>query len=283
MTRQFPPQHQQKHPGINYEMKPEPIYEKEGAIGCEKLKNKVALITGGDSGIGRAVAQAFALEGADIAIVYLNEHTDAQDAQKAVEAKGRNCILISGDISDELFCKKAVEKTVNKFGKLDILVNNAGEHYPQKSLEDITSSQLDKIFKINIYSMFYMSKFALRYMKEGNCIINTSSVTAYRGSGHLLDYSASKGAIVSFTRSLAKNLAPKKIRVNGVAPGPIWTPLIPASFPAEYVSHFGEEETMQRAGQPYEVAQSYVFLACEDSSYITGQMIHPNGGEIVNG
>lgn len=279
----FPAQHQNKQPGISTEMIPEPVYEKEGATGCGKLKNKVALITGGDSGIGRAVAQAFALEGADVAIVYLNEHNDAQDAKIAIEARGRRCILISGDISDEFFCKKAVEKTVKEFDKIDILVNNAAKHYPQKSIEDITDKQLDEIFKTNIYSLFYMSKFALRHMKDGGCIINTSSVTAYRGSEHLLDYSATKGAVVSFTRSLAKSLAQKKIRVNGVAPGPIWTPLIPASFPAEYVAHFGEEETMQRAGQPYEVAPSYVFLASEDSSYITGQMIHPNGGEIVNG
>ena len=280
---QFPPQHQNKQPGLNVEMVPEPIYEKEGVIGCARLKNKVALITGGDSGIGRAVAQAFALEGADIAIIYLNEHQDANDAKEAVEAKGKRCILISGDVSEESFCKKSIEKTINEFGKLDILINNAGEHYPQASLEDITSSQLDKTFKTNIYSMFYMSKFALRYLKEGDSIINTASVTAYRGSGHLLDYSSTKGAIVSFTRSLAKNLADKKIRVNGVAPGPIWTPLIPASFSEEHVSHFGEKETMKRAGQPYEVAPSYVFLASEDASYITGQIIHPNGGEIVNG
>lgn len=270
---QFIPQHQDKQPGLSVEMRPEPIYEKEGVIGCEKLKNKVALITGGDSGIGRAIAQAFAREGADIAIVYLNEHKDAKDAKKAVEAKGRRCILISGDLSDEKFCKESIEKTIKAFGKLDILVNNAGEHHPQENLEDITSVQLDKTFKTNIYSIFYMSKFALKYLKENSSIINTSSVTAYRGSKHLLDYSATKGAIVSFTRSLAKNLADKKIRVNGVAPGPIWTPLIPSSFTEEHVSHFGEYETMKRAGQPYEVAPSYVFLACEDSSYITGQII----------
>lgn len=203
--------------------------------------------------------------------------------KKAVEAKGKRCILISGDVSQESFCKKAVEKTIEEFGKLDILVNNSGVHYPQENLEDITFDQLDKTFKTNIYSMFYMSKFALRYLKEGDSIINTSSVTAYRGSGHLLDYSSTKGAIVSFTRSLAKNLANRKIRVNGVAPGPIWTPLIPASFTEEHVAHLGEEETMKRAGQPYEVAPSYVFLASEDASYITGQIIHPNGGEIING
>lgn len=280
---QFPPQHQYRQPGLSNEMVPQPIYEKENAIGCSRLTGKIALITGGDSGIGRAVAQMFALEGADVAIVYLNEHNDATDAQNAVESKGRRCILISGDIGEESFCKEAVEQTIKKFRKLDILVNNAGEHHPKKSLEDITSKQLEHTFRTNIYSMFYMSKFALRYMKEGSSIINTSSVTAYRGCGHLLDYSSTKGAIVSFTRSLAKNLADRKIRVNGVAPGPIWTPLIPSSFSEEHVSHFGEHETMKRAGQPYEVAPAYVFLASEDSSYITGQIIHPNGGEIVNG
>jgi NAD(P)-dependent dehydrogenase (short-subunit alcohol dehydrogenase family) len=279
----FPEQHQDRKPGLSHEMRPEPVYEQAGAKGCGKLQNKAALITGGDSGIGRAAAQAFAREGADVAIVYLNEHEDANDTKNAIQSTGRSCILISGDITEESFCEKAVEKTIQEFGRLDILVNNAGEHYPQKNLEDITNQQLDRTFKINIYSMFYMSKFALKYLTQDSTIINTTSVTAYRGSEHLLDYSAAKGAVVSFTRSLAKNLADRQIRVNAVSPGPIWTPLIPSSFTKEEVAGFGENETMRRAGQPYEVAPAYVFLASQDSSYITGQVIHVNGGEIVNG
>jgi NAD(P)-dependent dehydrogenase (short-subunit alcohol dehydrogenase family) len=281
--QQFPSQHQEHQPGIEKEMQPKPIYEQENVIGCNKLKDKVALITGGDSGIGRAVAMAFAREGADICIVYLNEHEDAEETKKKVEEKGKKCIAISGDVGNEKFCKEAIEKTIKEFGKLDILINNAGEQTPQQSIENITEEQLEKTFKTNIFSMFYLVKAALKYLKEGSCIINTASVTAYLGSPSLLDYSSTKGAVVSFTRSLALNLSSKKIRVNAVAPGPIWTPLIPSTFPEEKTSKFGSDRPLERAGQPVEVAPSYVFLASEDSSYMSGQVLHPNGGDIVNG
>lgn len=279
---QFPPQHQNEQPGKTEEMHPQPIHERQGGVGCGKLKNKTALITGGDSGIGRAVAIAFAQEGADVSIVYYNEHKDAEDTKRMVEEKGHRCITISGDIKDDKFCQEAVERTVNELGKLDILINNSGVQYPQSSIEDISNEQLENTFRTNIFSMFYMTKAALKYLKSGSSIINTTSVTAYRGHKTLLDYSATKGAIVTFTRSLSQNLVDKGIRVNGVAPGPIWTPLIPASFPAEKVSHFGEQYPMHRAGQPVEVAPSYVFLASEDASFMSGQILHPNGGEITS-
>jgi NAD(P)-dependent dehydrogenase (short-subunit alcohol dehydrogenase family) len=247
------------------------------------LAGKVALITGGDSGIGRAAAVAFAREGADVAIVYLDEHEDAEATARLIHEEGRKSLLIPCDIAKEHACIKAVEKTVKKIGRLDILVNNAAQQFPQKSITDITEQQLDRTFRTNIYAMFFLVKAALPHLKPGSSVINTTSVTAYRGSPELLDYSTTKGAIVSFTRSLAHSLVDKGIRVNGVAPGPIWTPLIPATFPGEKVEKFGSDVPLGRAGQPSEVGPCFVFLASEDASYITGQVLHPNGGEIVNG
>ncbi len=249
----------------------------------DKLKNKVALITGGDSGIGRAVAVLYAREGADVAIVYLKEHSDAAETQRLVTAENRRCLLIAGDVGDESFAKEAVERTVQEFGHLDILVNNAAEQHPQKSLEAISAEQLERTFRTNIFGYFFFAKAALPHLKEGSAIVNTTSVTAYRGSSKLIDYSSTKGAIVAFTRSLSHSLVDRKIRVNGVAPGPIWTPLIPSTFPAEKVASFGSDVPLGRAGEPEEIAPSYLFLASGDSSYFTGQVLHPNGGEIVNG
>lgn len=279
----FPPQHQNHRPGIESEMDPQPVYKREVGMGCGKLKNKIAIITGGDSGIGRAVSVAFAQEGADLSIIYLNEHKDAEKTKKEVEKQGRKCLLISGDVGDERFCKKAVEKTVKEFGHLDILVNNAGEIRLHNSIEDISKKQLESTFKTNIFSMFYMTKAAIKHLKSGSSIINTASIVAYHSSPELLDYSASKGAVVAFTRALSGNLISKGIRVNGVAPGPIWTPFIPSYLPAEEVISFGNDVPMGRAGQPAEVAPCYVFLASNDASYMTGQVLHPNGGEVVNG
>lgn len=278
-----PAQHQDQQPGLEWEMHPQPIEDDPAYMGSKKLQDKVALITGGDSGIGRAVAYAFAKEGADVAIVYLNEDRDAETTRQRVEQHGRRCIAIKGDVSDETFCERTVRQTVEKLGKLDVLVNNAGEQFPQKSLEDISQQQLERTFQVNIFGYFYMAKAALKHLPEGGTIVNTASITAYHGSPDLLDYSATKGAIVAFTRSLARNLSQKKkIRVNAVAPGPIWTPLIPASFSAEHVKTFGKDTLLQRPGQPYEVAPSYVFLASNiDSSYMTGQVLHPDGGEMT--
>jgi len=278
-----PPQSQDRQPGIEAEMTPKPKAQDHAYQGSGKLQGKVALITGGDSGIGRAVAVMYAKEGADVAIMYLNEHKDAQETQKMVEQSGQRCIAIAGDIGDETFCRQAVEQTVSEFGHLDILVNNAAEQHPAESIEEITAEQLERTFRTNIFSYFFMTKAALPHLKEGSSIINTTSVTAYKGSAQLLDYSATKGAIVAFTRSLSQSLVEKGIRVNGVAPGPIWTPLIPATFPDEEVASFGAQVPMQRAGQPEEVAPSYVFLASDDASYIAGQILHPNGGTVVNG
>lgn len=278
-----PPQEQDKQPGIEAEMTPKPKADDAQYQGSGKLQGKVALITGGDSGIGRAVAIFFAKEGADVAIMYLNEHDDAKETKRLVEAQGRRAIAIAGDIGDESFCQQAVEQVVQELGKLDILVNNAAEQHPQESIEDITAEQLERTFRTNIFAMFYMTKAALKHLQEGSAIVNTTSVTAYQGNPQLIDYSSTKGAIVAFTRSLAKSLVEKKIRVNGVAPGPIWTPLIPATFPAEKVESFGKQVPMKRPGQPEEIAPSFVFLASDDSSYISGQVIHPNGGEVVNG
>ncbi|HLU09697.1 MAG TPA: SDR family oxidoreductase [Oceanobacillus sp.] len=279
----LPPQQQDRQPGIESEMTPRPKFEDRNYKGSDKLLGKVALITGGDSGIGRAVAVYFAKEGADVAIVYLNEHEDAEKTKQEVEQEGQRCLLISGDVGDEAFCQRAVQQTVEEFGQLDILVNNAAEQHPQESIEHITAEQLERTFRTNIFSYFYMTQAAMEHLKEGSAIINTTSVTAYRGSPALLDYSATKGAIVAFTRSLSQSLAEKNIRVNGVAPGPIWTPLIPSTFPPEKVATFGADVPMKRPGQPEEVAPSFVFLASDDSSYITGQILHPNGGEMVNG
>lgn len=278
-----PPQHQEQQPGRESEMTPRPQADDSTYRGSNKLVNKVALITGGDSGIGRAVAIAFAKEGADVAIAYLNEHEDAKETKQHVEQLGRRCLAIAGDIGDEQFCQQAVQQTVDEMGQLDILVNNAAEQHPQDSIADISAEQLERTFRTNIFSMFYLSKAALPHLKEGSAIINTTSVTAYKGSPQLLDYSSTKGAIVAFTRSLSQSLVEKGIRVNGVAPGPIWTPLIPATFPPEKVESFGKEAPMQRPGQPEEIAPSYVFLASDDASYMAGQILHPNGGTVVNG
>lgn len=281
--QQRPPQSQDTQPGRESDMTPKPQADDSKYKGSDKLKGKVALITGGDSGIGRAVAIAYAKEGADVAIVYLNEHEDAKETKKMVEQNGRRCITIAGDIGDEQFCQRVVEQTVNEFGNLDILVNNAAEQHPQESIEKISSQQLERTFRTNIFSMFYLTKAALPHFKEGSAIVNSTSVTAYQGNPQLLDYSSTKGAIVAFTRSLAKALVEKGIRVNGVAPGPIWTPLIPSTFPEEKVETFGAQVPMKRAGQPEEMAPSYVFLASDDSSYFSGQILHPNGGVVVNG
>lgn len=281
--RDIPPQHQQHQPGDESEMEPRPIYDDPEMKGSEKLEGKVALITGGDSGIGRAVAVAYAKEGADVFIVYLEEHEDAKETKRAVEQYGRRCELMAGDIGDSGFCHDCVKTCLEKLGRLDVLVNNAGEQYIRESLDDITPEGLERVFKTNIFSMFYFVQAAVPFMKHGGSIINTTSITAYQGNPALLDYSATKGAIVAFTRSLSQRLLQDGIRVNAVAPGPIWTPLIPASFPPDKVEHFGENKPIDRPGQPVEVAPSYVFLASRDSSYISGQVLHPNGGAIVNG
>jgi len=279
-TEKFPEQ-KQNLPGNEYLMNPEPEIIKENYTGSGKLLGKVAFITGGDSGIGRSVAVHFAREGADVAIVYLKEDKDAKTTKELVEKEGRQCLLISGDLREEKFCNSAVKKCIKELKKINIIVNNAAVQFPQNELEKITSAQLQKTFETNIYPYFYITKAALPHLNKGDSIINTSSVTAYRGSEHLLDYSSTKGAILSFTRSLSTMLAKKQIRVNGVAPGPIWTPLIVATF--DKVSDFGKDNPMGRAGQPSEVGPAYVFLASEDSSYITGQFIHINGGELVGG
>jgi NAD(P)-dependent dehydrogenase (short-subunit alcohol dehydrogenase family) len=278
-----PAQHQQRQPGREHKMKPRPRADDEKHRGSGKLQDKIALITGGDSGIGRAVAISFAKEGADVAVVYLEEEKDADETRRLVEEQGKKCLLIEGDVGEEDFCRRAVERTVKEFGKLDILINNAAEQHPQDSIEKISEKQLERTFRTNIFSMFFMVKAAMKHLEKGAAIINTTSVTAYKGSDHLLDYSSTKGAIVAFTRSLSQALAEKCIRVNGVAPGPIWTPLIPATFPPEEVETFGSDVPLGRAGQPEEVAPSYLFLASDDSSYMTGQILHPNGGTIVNG
>lgn len=275
------PEQTQSQPGQEYKMHPKPEIIRGNYRGSQKLLGKKALITGGDSGIGRSVAVHFAREGADVAIVYLKEDEDAMETKKMVEAEGQECFIIQGDLKDEKFCKTVIQKSVSKLGQINIIVNNAAVQFPKENVEDIDFDQIQETFDTNIFPYFYITKEALKHLREGDCIINTTSVTAYRGSEHLLDYSSTKGAIVSFTRSLSKMLADKKIRVNGVAPGPIWTPLIPASF--EKVKEFGQDTPMGRAGQPSEVGPAYVFLASEDSSYMTGQIIHINGGEIIGG
>ena len=278
-----PPQDQRQQPGREYKMRPQPRSGASEYVGCGKLRDKVALITGGDSGIGRPVAVLYAKEGADVAIVYLNEHKDAGETKRLVESQGRKCLLIAGDIGREKFCRAAVAQTKRELRKIDVLVNNAAEQHPQESITKITERQLEKTFRTNIFSFFFLTKAVMPHFKRGGVIINCASVTAYQGSPELLDYSATKGAIVAFTRSLSQALADKKIRVNAVAPGPIWTPLIPSTFPAKEVATFGSDTPLGRAGEPEEVATSFVFLASDDSSYMTGQVLHPNGGRVVNG
>lgn len=264
-------------------MTPRPQADNPARPGSGKLTGKVAIITGGDSGIGRAVAVAFAREGADLAIAYLDEHEDAEETQRMVQEEGRRCITIPGDVGKHEHCLQTVRTALGELEHLDILVNNAAEQHPQDSLDKITPAQLERTFRTNIFSYFFMAQAALPHLGEGTSIINTSSVTAYKGSPHLLDYSSTKGAIVSFTRSLSLALSEKKIRVNAVAPGPVWTPLIPSTFPSDKVATFGSDVPLKRAGQPVEIASCYVFLASEDASYMTGQVLHPNGGTVVNG
>ncbi|GAB6890645.1 SDR family oxidoreductase [Geobacillus stearothermophilus] len=279
----LPPQHQTRQPGLQTEMNPQPVTIKDTYKGSGKLKNKTAIISGGDSGIGRAVAVHFAKEGADVAIIYLNEHEDAEETKRLVEQEGRRCLAMAGDIGDEEFCKEAVKQTIEAFGKLDIVVNNAAEQHPQPNFLNITAAQLEKTFRTNVFGCFFLTKAALPHLKSGSAIINTASITAYEGNEQLIDYSATKGAIVAFTRSLAKALVGQGIRVNGVAPGPIWTPLIPSTFKSEQVATFGANTPMKRPGQPSEVAPCYVFLASDESSYMTGQMLHVDGGKFVSG
>jgi NAD(P)-dependent dehydrogenase (short-subunit alcohol dehydrogenase family) len=278
-----PAQEQDRQPGLRAPMTPMPRAEMRNYRGAGKLTGKSALVSGGDSGIGRAVAIGLAKEGADVAILYLDEHDDARSTRELIAAEGRRCVAIAGDIGEEAFCRDAVARTVDAFGRLDLLVNNAAEQHPQDRLEDIGAEQLARTFKTNILGLFHLTKAALAHLPEGAAIVNTTSVTAYRGSAHLIDYAATKGAIVAFTRSLAGNLKERRIRVNAVAPGPVWTPLIPASFAAEQVEHFGEQTFLGRPLEPDEIAPCYIFLASDDGLAMTGQVLHPNGGEIVGG
>lgn len=275
---QFPPQHQPFHPGFEYLMVPRPISEISTYKAAGKLQGKVAIISGGDSGIGRAVAYAFAKEGANIVIAYLNEHMDALETKQRVEQLGQRCLVIAGDLGQEKTSHQVVQQTLYAFGKVDIIVNNCAESFPKERITEITGEQLLRIFQSNVFSFFYLTKAALPYLKQGGSIINTGSASAYEGQQGNLDYATSKGAIITFTRSLALDLINDGIRVNGVSPGPIWTPIIPSSFPAEQMMSFGYGTPMKRAGQPYELAPAYVYLASDDSSYVTGQIIHVNGG-----
>lgn len=276
-----PPQHQDRQPGREHEMSPEPDFQPRFP-GSGRLDGTAAIVTGGDSGIGRAVSVLFAREGADVAIVYKEEDRDARDTKAIIEAEGREALLIRGDVGDKAFCEDAVQQTIQCFGRLDVLVNNAAEQHESGDLTEISEEQIERTFRTNIFGYFFMTQAALRHMQEGASIVNTTSVTAYRGSEHLVDYASTKGAIVAFTRSLSGQLAEKGIRVNAVAPGPIWTPLIPATFEPDKVASFGSDVPLGRAGQPNEVAPAFLFLACKDGSYFTGQVLHPNGGEIVN-
>ncbi|HDZ56071.1 MAG TPA: SDR family oxidoreductase [Pseudomonas xinjiangensis] len=279
----LPPQHQDHRPGKEGEMHPEPVYFSDSYKPAGKLQGKVAIITGADSGIGRAVAIHYAKEGANVVMMYLEEHQDAELTRSEIEKAGREVLVFSGDAADKSLCTKVIDETMAKWGRIDVLVNNAGEQHPRKNLEDIPEEQWEKTFRTNIFAMFQLTKAALPHMQSGASIINTTSVTAYKGSPMLLDYSATKGAITAFTRSLSMNIAPRGIRVNAVAPGPIWTPLIPSTFDEEDVEKFGSNTPMKRPGQPAELAPSYVYLACEDSSYVSGQVLHVNGGTVVNG
>jgi len=278
----MPPQ-QQPEPGKEGLMNPRPEFRGEDYKAAGKLQGKVAIITGGDSGIGRSVAVLFAREGADVAILYLDQHQDADETRHVVEEQGRQCLTFAGDVADEGVCRKLIEETLSTFGKLDILINNAAEQHPQERFEDITQQQWEKTFRTNVFGMFQMTQAALPHLGKGASIINTSSVTAYKGNPMLIDYSSTKGAIVGFTRALAMSLAERGIRVNSVAPGPIWTPLIPSTFNADKVAEFGANVPLKRPGQPEEVAPAYVYLASSDSSYVSGQVIHVNGGTVVNG
>jgi NAD(P)-dependent dehydrogenase (short-subunit alcohol dehydrogenase family) len=279
----LPPQHQDKQPGRSRKMHPQPQAFMESYKAAGKLEGKIAVVTGGDSGIGRAVCIGFAKEGADVAIIYLDEHDDARETARHVEAAGRRALLIAGDIGDSAFCNDAVAKAMREFGRIDILVNNAGEQHVEKDFEDIDDEQLERTFRTNIFGPFHMTRAALPHMKQGAAIVNTASITAYKGNPRLIDYSATKGAMVAFTRSLSTALMERGIRVNAVAPGPIWTPLIPSSFSSEQVAHFGASSEMERPGQPDEVAPSYIFLASADANYMSGQVMHPNGGTVVGG
>ncbi len=276
-----PEQSQSEQPGMEYLMKPRPIFDNPNYCGSGKLQDKVAIITGGDSGLGRAAAVAFAKEGAKLVIPYYNEHIDAKETKEYIEKLGGECILLSGDITDKAFCKEIVQKTLNTFGKIDILVNNAGVQYQQDELTSISDEQFDWTMKVNVYGMFYLTKEVLPYLKSGASIINLTSVTAFYGDPQLIDYVTTKGAIVGFTRALARNLALKNIRVNAIAPGFFWTPLQPACWVKEKIPSLGADAAMARGAMPYELAPTFVFLASDDSSYLTGQVIHNNGGQIM--
>jgi NAD(P)-dependent dehydrogenase (short-subunit alcohol dehydrogenase family) len=278
-----PAQTQNHQPGLESKMNPLPVYDDPNYKGSGKLKDKVALISGGDSGIGRAIAIAFAKEGAKLAIVYLEEHDDANQTKDAIETHGGECLLIAGDIGEEAFCQNAVQQTIETFGQLDCLINNAAEQHYQENIEDISVAQLERTFKTNIFSCFHLIKASMPHLKKGSTIINTASIVAYKGNPVLMDYASTKGAMVALTRSLSESIVSKGIRVNAVAPGPIWTPLIPSSFPADQVASFGTSSPMGRPGQPAELAPSYVYLASDDSSYVSGQVLHVNGGSIING
>ena len=277
----FPKQHQDIQPGMEYKMEPLPIFDNPNYIPSDKLKNKAVIISGGDSGIGRAISLLFAKEGADIVICYFNEHEDANYTKRLVENCGRKCLLIPGDLRDPDLSTYITKVTISKFGKIDILINNCGVQFPQNSILDISNKQLKDTFETNVFSFFYLTKAVLPYLNSNSSIINTTSITAFDGKKNLIDYSATKGAITVFTKSLALSLADKKIRVNAVAPGPIWTPLIPSSFNEDEVEIFGTDVPLKRAGQPFELAPAYLYLASDDSKYVTGQILHVNGGSIV--